>query len=562
MPAQVVGAITVYTAQKIITMNPSLPTATAVAVRDGRILEVGTLETLRPWLEMYPHTIDDTFADKIVLPGFIDPHMHPLLGAMLLNTVWITPEPWDLPWGHVAPTHGRAAYLARLQELFAADQSDSPLFSTWGYHAFWHGEVTRQDLDAISTTRPIYISHRSFHEGIFNTAALNLLQLTAAQFQDNPQADFAKGHFVEEAFIRLVLPKASAYILPPAAFDATMRKTLQMLQAGGITTVSDMSTGSTDWKLETAILASAFEHDACPVRVRCTPDVFALSVALGSPEQAIAFIAGLPAQNTHHVSAGRAVKLFADGAFFSQRMQMNWPAYMDGHKGEWLTAPEQFAALARLCWNAGYEIHVHTNGDLGLDLVLDTLEQLWNEKPRINHRFTIEHFGCSTPEQCRRIADLGALVSANVFYLYDMGAQYAATGLGYERAAQMARVGTLARLGVTTTYHSDFPMAPQQPLVWVWGAVNRFNLDGAVMAPEECVTIDQALRAITVDAAYVLHMEDEIGSIRAGKWADFTVLEQDPYAVPAAEVKDIKVWGTVFEGQVFPVVRQNKEEQL
>jgi predicted amidohydrolase YtcJ len=293
--------------------------------------------------------------------------------------------------------------------------------------------------------------------------------------------------------------------------------------------------------------------------VRYTPDVFALSVALGSPAKALEFIAGLPSQNTRHLIAGNAVKLFADGAFFSQRMQMSWPGYMDGHKGEWLTAPEQFETLARLCWHAEHQIHVHTNGDLGLDLVLDTLEKLWNEQLRINHRFTIEHFGCSTPEQCRRIADLGALVSANVFYLYDMGAQYTATGLGAERASQMARVGTLARNGVTTTYHSDFPMAPQQPLMWVWGAVNRFNLDGAVMAPEERVTVDQALRAITVDAAYVLHMENEIGSIRAGKLADFTVLEQDPTTVPPEQIKDIKVWGTVFEGQVFPVVRQSKE---
>lgn len=555
MGTQTAGAITVYTAQKIFTMNPGLPTATAVAVRDGRILEVGTLETLRPWLDMYPHTIDDTFAGKFVLPGFIDPHMHPLLGGMLLNAVWITPEPWDLPWGRVEPTNGRAAYLARLQELFTADPGGGEFFMTWGYHPYWHGEVTRQDLDAISATRPIYVAHRSFHEGILNTAALNRLMLTAAQFQDNPQADFANGHFVEDAFIRLVLPRLSTYLLPPAAVAESMRKTLQVLHAGGITTVADMSTGSTDWAVETAVLAQAFEQDDSCVRVRYTPDVFALSVTLGSPAKALEFIAGLPAQNSRHLIAGNAVKLFADGAFFSQRMQMSWPGYMDGHNGEWLTAPAQFETLARLCWNAGHQIHVHTNGDLGLDLVLDTLEKLWNEKPRINHRFTIEHFGCSTPEQCRRIADLGALVSANVFYLYDMGAQYAATGLGYERASQMARLGALARHGVTTTYHSDFPMAPQQPLVWVWGAVSRFNLDGTVMAPEERVSVDQALRAITCDAAYILHMENEIGSIRAGKLADFTVLEQDPYTVPAEQINKIQVWGTVFEGQVCPLNR-------
>ena len=148
---------------------------------------------------------------------------------------------------------------------------------------------------------------------------------------------------------------------------------------------------------------------------------------------------------------------------------------------------------------------------------------------------------------------LGACASVNVYYFYELSDMYASQGLGYERASQMARVGSLVREGVPTTFHSDFTMAPALPLNSAWVAANRINVEGHVMAPQERISLDQALRAITIDAAYILGMENEIGSIRAGKMADFTVLEADPYEWPVEELKDIPIWGTVFEGQPYKI---------
>ena len=117
--------ITVFTAQAIHTMEPSHPHGTAIAVRDGQILEVGTLETLKPWLDRHPHTIDTQFEDKILMPGFIDPHLHPSMAAVILPMQFITALEWDLPWEKVPATKTHEAYLARLKEL-ADTGKDTP----------------------------------------------------------------------------------------------------------------------------------------------------------------------------------------------------------------------------------------------------------------------------------------------------------------------------------------------------------------------------------------------------------------------------------------------------
>ena len=168
-------------------------------------------------------------------------------------------------------------------------------------------------------------------------------------------------------------------------------------------------------------------------------------------------------------------------------------------------APERFEALAKLQW----------------------------ERPRFDHHFTIEHFGLSTPEQIRRLARIGGLVSANVYYVYELADAYWRHSIGHERATRMARLATVVREGIPLALHSDFTMAPAQPLNHAWVAVNRIGDSGEVAGPEERLTLGQALRAITIDAAFVLGMEDEIGSVRAGKRADFTVREADPFEEPA-----------------------------
>jgi predicted amidohydrolase YtcJ len=248
------------------------------------------------------------------------------------------------------------------------------------------------------------------------------------------------------------------------------------------------------------------------------------------------------------------VKLFADGAFFSQLMQMQ-DGYLDGHHGEWLMAPERLAEAARFFWGKGWQIHVHVNGDLGVEVVLDVLERLLEEAPREDHRFTLHHFGASTEKQAERIAKLGALVSANPYYVHALGDLYSRVGLGAERARSMVRLGALARRGVRFSLHSDLTMAPAAPLTLAWVAATRRTASGAVLGPEERISTEAALRAVTIDAAFAVRMEDEIGSLAPGKRADFTVLAEDPLSAPAEHLREIEVVATVFEGRVYPLPR-------
>jgi predicted amidohydrolase YtcJ len=546
--------ITVFVARKIVTMDSSRPAAEAVAVRDGMILSVGSLAELQPWLKGQPYTIDRQFSEQVLLPGLIEPHMHPMLGAIGFEAFWITPESWSVMGLETPATTGPEAYIKALKAAFAARSQDEPIFMTWGYSQFQHGDLSRAILDTISDTQPIMVLQRSLHESYCNTPMMNTLRdkgMDFAKVAGNPQVDLDKGHFWEDGLFSVALPYMADYILDPVRVDKGYRRSRDYLNYNGVTTVSDMSTGSASWELEIAALRRNFDTPDSPVRVRLTPDVVKIGEAFKSEDEAFELVAGLEQQNTRNIFFNNGIKLFADGAMFSQAMQMLPPGYIDGHKGEWITQPDAFVKFARRYWNAGYQIHVHTNGNGGAKMVLDALQKIEGEKPRPDHRFTIEHYGFADDTTSRRAATLGAQVSGNPFYVYNLGDLYSEVGLGFDRAANITPLGGLARSGAAVALHSDFPMAPAEPLFLAWCAATRETMSGRVLAPSERLTLDQAIRAITIDAAYILQMEDQIGSIEAGKRADFAVLDKDPYAVGVDGLRKIKVWGTVFEGRPF-----------
>jgi len=544
--------LVVYTAKKIITMEPALPEATAVAVADGRIVAVGSLDSLKPWLAVSEVTIDHSLDDKVVMPGFIDPHVHPSLPAVLTQFPFLAPDDWSLPTGEFPGAKTPQAFEARLKELVAARTDTGVPFIAWGYHPLWHGQVYRPQLNAWFPDTPVMLWHRSFHELTGNDAALAMLGITEADTAGNHESDWAQGHFWENG-LKAVLPKLP-FLFEPARFGKGMANFLEMVHLGGVTTVLDMGTGVFgDPAGEIALVRQVTEGSQAPLRIIMTPIITDFLARGKTPAEAMAEIEQWRAGNSRRVMVQNHFKLMLDGAIFSGLAQMGPPGYLDGHEGLWMAPLPVTTEWARVFWNAGYQLHAHTNGDKSAAAFIDLLRTLQAEHPRVDHRFTLEHFAYSTEDQSRQLKALGAVVSANPYYHYLLSDIYGALWLGPDRGSQMVRLGSLERLGVPFALHSDNPMAPLSPLTLAWNATNRVTINGRASGIEERISLDAALRAITVDAAWIVGWENEIGSIRAGKRADFTVLEGDPYEVGAAGLDKIRVWGTVFEGELHPI---------
>ncbi|MFM5924050.1 MAG: amidohydrolase [Novosphingobium sp.] len=543
--------VTVFEARRFITMEPARPACRFVAVGDGIVLALGdSLAELEPWTRGRTVTVDRRFAGKVIMPGLLDPHLHPMQAAVMLNIPFLAPDEWNLPAGRSPGATTPAAYRARLAAALAASKDDP--YVTWGYHELFHGPLGRADLDALAPGRAVVVWQRSFHEIIVSSAMLerwgingadDFAALLKAVHADPAHGDYARGLFTETG-LQAALGKLRPVILGPGKIARGMTDLQTILRRSGVTTVSDMATGIfADFDTEAGLIRSAFERGDAAARVMLMP--------IASRLDGVADLDGWmqAAKDKYagsHVRLDRRVKMLADGAFFALNMRMNAPGYIDGHEGRWLTEPGSLHAQFRRYWEAGFSLHIHVNGDEGLDVVLAGLEPL---AQRRGQTITLEHLGYSTEAQNRRIAAMGLMVSAQPNYIRVLGEAYGREGLGPGRAEAINRLGSLEKKGVPLGLHSDFNMAPIDPLYLAWIAANRITIEGAVKDPAERLSLDKALRAITIEAAQVIGMDAMIGSIAPGKRADMAVLDRDPYAVGAAGLRTIKVEGVVYEGR-------------
>ena len=209
-----------------------MPEATAVAVRDGMIVEPGTLETMQPWLEVHSYRIDERFSNHVIMPGFIDPHLHPSLAAVLLPCHFITALEWKLPDRISAPVQGHNAYLARLTEIEQSLGDSTEPLVTWGFHKIWHGDVNRQTLNGVSKLRPILVWQRSFHEIIANDAAIDWMKLNRDDLERHPQIELSTGRFFETG-LSVALEGMKDYLYAPARFRDGLEQVKRVVHFGG-----------------------------------------------------------------------------------------------------------------------------------------------------------------------------------------------------------------------------------------------------------------------------------------------------------------------------------------
>jgi predicted amidohydrolase YtcJ len=546
---------TIYTAREFITMDPATPRAEAVAVKDGKFVAVGTRAEVMAAAGKDAR-LDETLNDKVVIAGFVEQHVHPLLAALTMNTKVISIEDWDAIDGFSPAVRDANTYRATLRAAIAEHEDKSKPFFSWGYHHYFHGEISRAFLSELAPDFPVIIWHRSAHEFYLNDAALEAAGIDTAFVASLPksaqsQIDFSKGHFYEQGMFP-ILPKIAPLVVSAESFRKGLEFTEAYYHRAGITLACEPG-GYPNKSVQDAINAVYSDYDTpfnhCFIImskpfVDRNPNDPAAMVREG--EQLLSWGSG----RTSYLS--KQIKLATDGAIFSQLMMMKG-GYTDGHHGEWIMNPPVFAYAFQSYWDAGYQIHVHNNGDAGLDVLLGELEKAMARNPRKDHRTVLVHFGFATPEQVKRWVELGGIVSANPYYVTALAGRYANLGIGPERSANMVPMGDVLRNGGSLSFHSDMPMAPAKPLQLVWAAVTRLTQEGETAGPQHKVPVEAALKAITIDAAYSIQMEKRVGSIEVGKDANLTILDQSPYAVAPEKLKDIKVWGTMLEGRVQPV---------
>ena len=540
----------IVVAKEIITLDDRYQNIDAIFIKGDRIHSVGSKDKLSK--EFPDIRVDASHENNIIVPGFIEHHIHPLLAGITMNSEIVAIDDWDVPHKKSAGVRDRDGYLKRLSTIENNMSDAEELLVSWGFHHYFHGKLTRQDLDLISKDRPILIIHRSFHEFIMNSSALNLFGITEKDLghlnkEEKNLASFKEGHFAERGLIA-VMPKVMKYIAAPQRIIAGLKITEKYIHQNGITLIANP--GSMHDKNIQKAKNFVFGDKETPFRSLYIPS------ALYMLEHTD--ILNLLEETKKQLSWGQGkveflpnhIKLFTDGAMYSQNMVLR-DGYLDGHQGAWLMENDIFKDAFRVFWDAGYQIHVHQNGDAGLDRLLDVLDENMQRNPRKDHRTTVVHFGYSAFDQIERMKRLGVIVSANPYYVPVLSDLYSRKGVGYERSQQMVRLGDVNRAGIVLSLHSDMPMAPASPLVLMHSAVNRVNYADEVAGPNQRISALTALKGVTLNSAYTLGIEDNYGSITPGKFANFTILSENPLSIDPLRIDQINVEGTIVEGRLF-----------
>lgn len=551
--------VTLFEARKILTMNPAQPVATHVAVRDGRILGVGSLDDLRV---LGGADIDRRFADKVLLPGLVEGHSHLHEGG-LWQFVYVGYYDRRGPDGRVwKGLKSFAAVVERLREAQATIRDAASPLLAWGFDPIYFAglRLTTRELDDVSASRPVAVLHASFHLMNVNSAMLALAGIGAetqiegvTRYPDGRPSgelcEFAAMFPVNRAIGNAYRTAGSS---PQGVWTFAA-----VAQLGGVTTAADLNNELTAADLATLTAVTA--DDAFPLRLF---PAYRTVGALGEIEAGIEKVRQAQALNTDKLRFG-AVKLVLDGSIQGYTARLRWPGYHNGSpNGIWVTPPDQVGELVERYHAAGFQLHLHTNGDEATDVALDAIERALARHPRWDHRHTLQHCQMADAAQFRRMASLG--VCANLFanHIYYWGDAHHELTMGPDRARRMNACNTALRLGVPMAMHSDAPITPIGPLFTAWCAVNRQTASGRVLGAADRIGVPEALAAITLGAAYTLGMDQDIGSIEVGKCADFCVLEDDPLAMEPQALKDIRVWGTVLGGRVFeaPVGHEGRQD--
>ena len=534
-------ADTLYFGGSVLSMDAQSRVVEAVAVRDGRILATGSragMERLRG-----PDTRVRELEGRALLPGFIDPHSHLMQAVAFADWANVT-QP---PVGSVDSIPS----LLRVLQAHAAEKRIPPGDWVQGFGYAREGlaegrELTRSDLDAVFPDNPVMLLHVSGHGAVFNSRAFALAGVDAATptpeggvIVRRPGSNEPAGLVMETglfAFFR-VLPAPSEQ-----ASLAALRTALAHYAENGYTTVQD---GATDPR-GLALLRGAAARGELPL------DVVALPVAMGQAD------AHRLAEQRFGVYEGRfklgGVKLLLDGspqgrtAWFTQPMLTGGPGGESDWHGKPMIDPAEYARAVAELYPRGIQIWTHTNGDAAIDALIAAHEAL-GAKASDDRRDIAIHSQFVRADQLDAYVRLGiapSFFSNHAFYWGEVHRR----NLGEARAAFLSPLAAARARGLRFSNHTDAMVTPLDPFFTLWTATNRVTRDGRVLGPEQRIDTLAALRAITIDAAWTYHEEQDKGSIEPGKRADFVIVDRNPLALPSADLRSLRVVATVKDDRV------------
>lgn len=521
----------------VLTVDDAQPTAEALAVSGGRIVAVGSRAEVSGWVG--PET-DVREVDGCVMPGFVEAHGHPLMEAMTLSGRIVDIRPVTLA--------GADEVLDAITAEVAKRGADGAFLNGWD-PLLQHGlpEPTLSWLDGVAPETPLVIVHNSGHKAFFNTAAARRAGLT----RDTPDPKGAKygrdadgeldGTAEETGAVFPLLGDAISVSDYPAMLVAECAR----LNQAGLTTCSEMAFDP----MFRPLLAQL--RDQLTVRLR----TYEMSTAALHTDAS-------PAEGDDMVRQV-GIKIWVDGSPWVGNIDLTFP-YLDtdatrtigvvpGSCGHANYTKEQLSEIVGTFFPKGWQLACHVHGDAGVDTILDVYEEVLRAHPRDDHRLRLEHVGAITPEQLRRAHSLGVTCSLFVDHLHYWGDVLVDGLFGPEHGGRWMPAGSAVATGMRISLHNDPPVTPEEPLRNISVAVTRTAPSGRVLAPEERLTVEQGIRAQTIDAAWQLFADNVIGSLEVGKYADLVIVSADPRETAAEAIADLEVRATFLAGrQVYP----------
>jgi predicted amidohydrolase YtcJ len=481
------------------------------------------------------------------MPGFVEPHVHIVLTSMV-EGLWLDLSNFTLPYDTIDTLSQKLKVQLKSVPAggwlagFGVDPSRTTPFMA---------ELNADTLDKVSTEVPIFIINQSGHIGYVNHKAMELAGVTDQT--PNPPGG---GIYVKDAQGKLTgkLIEPPSYLpfqakMPPpteAELVQAMKKTTSKMAATGITTSAEISLGANlGLDNETRLFKSLTANEGLPLRVRAY---------LYGPAIPKGFDAIKPNDGDDRLRF-IGVKFLSDGSTQGLTAALNEPyIYPMGttQRGDLDYKDEEIFDLMRPYFDQGWQISIHANGSRAIEQTLNNYEKLLagNVHPE-TRRLRIEHFTINTSEQVKKAKQLGVVPGFTIGHVDYWGEAFHDHIVGAERANRIDPSASFKKAGARFAYHSDSPVSPYGPLRYISeGAARVWQLPPQkILGPEERVSVDDAIRAVTINAAYQLMADDKIGSLEVGKLADFVILDKNPRKTAAEQIANIQVKETWVGGK-------------